>query len=194
MNTDSSPRLDRDGAIANFMENVDHLTRLPFVTDLEIEELYGEEVAAALGDLERINQEKRICQQCDSNCCRDHGCEFYAPQFSQCPIHDLRPPICRFHFCEQFRIADRPTITELSEIFLYSLSVAAANGSGSVKFFKPPPFATVSPELIEIIKPLVNGVQSGNLKPGYGRRRVRQEVIKYTNAANTTNNSIEKRA
>lgn len=171
--------MDRDTAIASFIEHVGHLTRLPFVTDPEIKELYGEEVAAALGELERINQEKMICQQCDSNCCQTHGCEFYAPQFSQCPIHDLRPAICRFHFCEKFQIAGRSSIKELSEIFLYSLSVAAANGSGSVKFFNPPPFAGVLPGLIETIKPLVNGVQSGKLKPRYGQRRIRQEVMKY---------------
>lgn len=164
------------------MERVDCLPRLPFVTDLEVKELYGEEVAATLGELERINQKGGICQQCDSNCCQKYGCEFYAPQFSQCPIHDLRPVICRFHFCEKFQIAGRSIIKELSEIFLYSLSVAAANGSRRVIFFNSPPFADVSPKLVEVISPLVNGVQLGKLKPRYGQRRIRQEVMKYGTA------------
>jgi hypothetical protein len=170
--------LDRDVAIVSFVEHVDHLERLPFITDHEIKLLYGEEVALALGELERINQEERICQQCDSNCCQEHGCEFFAPQFSRCPIHDLRPAICRFHFCEKFQIAAGSIVKGLSEIFLYSLSAASVNGSGSVKFFNPPPFIEVSPELIKIIRLLINKVQSGNLKPGYGQRRIRQEIMK----------------
>jgi hypothetical protein len=171
--------MDRDTAIDCFIEHVDHLKRSPFVTNQEIKELYGEEVAAALRGLERINQEEMICQQCDSNCCQEHGCEFYAPQFSRCPIHDFRPAICRFHFCEKFQTVAGSTVKDLSEIFLYSLSTASANGSSSVKFFNPPPFADISPELIKIIKPLITQVHSGKLKPGYGQRRIRQEVKKY---------------
>jgi hypothetical protein len=109
--------LDRDTAISSFVEHMDRLSRLPFVTEQEIKELYGEEVAVALGELEGINQEEKICQQCDNNCCREHGCEFYAPQFSRCPIHDLRPAICRFHFCENFQIVAGSTVKDLSEIF-----------------------------------------------------------------------------
>ena len=171
--------MDRDSAIANFIGRVDYLTRLLFISDLEIRELYGEEVAAALGEIEHINQKKKICQQCDSNCCQHHRCEFYALKFNQCPIHSLRPAICRFHFCEKFQIAGKSTIKELAEIFLYSLSVAAANGSHRVIFFNPPPFAKVSPKLIEVVFPFVERVQSGKIQPRYGQRRIRQEVMKY---------------
>ena len=171
--------MDRENAIANFIECVDYLPCLPFLTDLEMKKLFGEEVVAALGELEDFNREEMICQHCDSNCCQKRSCEFYAPQFSQCPIHDLRPAICRFHFCEKFQSADSSIIKELSEIFLYSLSVAAAGGSRKVVFFNPPPFANVLHKLIEAISPLVNEVRLGRLKPGYGQRRIRQEVMRY---------------
>lgn len=171
--------MDRNAAITSFMEHIESLSGLPFITDLEIKEIYGQEVASALEGLERISQEEQICQQCDINCCREHGCELYAPQFNRCPVHDFRPAICRFHFCQKFQNSGRPFIEELSEIFLYSLSTAAANGSDRVKFFNPPPFAEVVPELIEIIGPLVKGVRSGSIEPGYCRRRILEEVLKY---------------
>jgi hypothetical protein len=172
-------RLNRDAAITNFIEHVDHLASLPFITDQEVERLYGEEVAAALGELERINLAEKICRRCESNCCQTHGCEFYAGQFRQCPIHDLRPAICRFHFCEKFHAAAAPNVEELSEIFLYSLSTASASGSQAVKFFNPPPFAGAVPGLVETVTPAVEKVRSGKLKPGCGQRRVREEVMKY---------------
>lgn len=174
-----SNKLDKEKAIANFVERVESLCRLPLVTNLEMRELYGEEVAAALEELERFNQAEKICQQCDGDCCHKFSCEFYAPQFSQCPIHDLRPAICRFHFCEKFQGAGSLTIKELSEIFLSSLSFAAASGSRRVGFFDLPPFAEVSHELVEAISPWVNAVRLGRLNPGYGQRRIRQEAMKY---------------
>jgi hypothetical protein len=154
------------------------LPSLPFIADQEFEELYGEEVALAFRDIENLNQAEMICGKCDGTCCQKHGCEFYTPQFSQCPIHDLRPAICRFHFCEKFRTVGGSTIKDLSEIFLYSLS-AAATGSRNVKFFNPPPFTGILPGLIEIIQPMVNGARSGELKPEDAQRCIRKEVMKY---------------
>lgn len=171
--------MNRDAAIASFVEHVEHLTRLPFFTAQEIQKVYGDEVAAALSELECISHEEQICQQCEANCCKEHDCELYAPHFSQCPIYDFRPAICRFHFCDKFQNSSRPIIKELSEIFLYTLSTAAANGSASVKYFNPPPFGTIAPELIQRIKPLIEGVQAGNLKPEYCQRHIQEEVLKY---------------
>jgi len=171
--------LDREKAMVNFVERLEYLCGLPLVTDLEMRELYGEEVVAALEKLDRFNHEEKICQQCDGNCCHKFSCEFYAPQFRQCPIHDLRPAICRFHFCEKFQVVGSSTIKELSEIFLYSLSTAAAAGSRRVGFFDAPPFAEVSRELIEATSPIANAVRLGRLNPECGQRRIHQEAVKY---------------
>jgi hypothetical protein len=91
----------------------------------------------------------------------------------------LRPAICRFHFCEKFQVVGSSTIKELSEIFLYSLSTAAAAGSRRVGFFDAPPFAEVSRELIEATSPIANAVRLGRLNPECGQRRIHQEAVKY---------------
>ncbi len=173
--------MNQEKAINTFVERVESLRNLPLVTDLEMKELCGEEVATALEKLKRLSWEEQLCLQCDGSCCRERGCEFYAPQFGQCPIFDLRPVICRFHFCERFQVAGGSIIEELSEIFLYSIHAAGAHGSNRVRFFDPPPFNKVSPQLIEAISPSVNAVRAGGLNPEDGRRRIRQQVKKYLN-------------
>ena len=97
-----SNRVDQENAINRFVEHVEDLPNLSLVTDLEMKELYGEELATTLDKMNRLIWEKPLCLQCDSICCQEYGCEFYAPQFVQCPIFDLRSAVCRFHFCEKF--------------------------------------------------------------------------------------------
>jgi len=183
LDNELNTQLYREETIDNFRERVQKLHSLPFITNVEVRALYGEKVAATLEKLERLNRKKMICHRCDTNCCQEHGCEFYASQFNQCPIYEFRPAICRFHFCDKFRIAVsckiKELIKELSEIFLYSLSVAAKGGSNRVVFFNPPPFVKVSPELIKTISPLVKGVQLGKIPPEYAEKCINQQIIRY---------------
>ena len=53
--------MDKEKAIAIFLERVERLAQLPLVTDLEMDELFGEGVAAALSELNRFNQKEQIC-------------------------------------------------------------------------------------------------------------------------------------
>jgi hypothetical protein len=171
--------VDQEKAINRFVEHVEDLPNLPLVTDLEMKELYGEEVATALEKMNRLIWEKQLCLQCDSICCQEYGCEFYAPQFGQCPIFDLRPIVCRFHFCEKFQVVGGSTIKELSEIFLYSIHAAGRCGSTRGRFFDPPPLGKVAPQLVESISPWVNAVRTGRLNHRDGRKRVREQVTQY---------------
>lgn len=172
-------KMDRQQAIANFEKNAKHLVRLPFVTNREMEQLYGEEFSKTLEKLNRLGREEQVCLGCPSCCCAEHSCEFYDPQFNQCPVFDFRPVICRVHFCERFKIADRSIITELSETFLYGVHSLAASGSARSLFFDPPPFARVIPGLVASISPWVSKVRAGKITPQYGRRHIRQEVSRY---------------
>jgi len=89
--------MDKPKAVRIFLERVERLTHLPLITDAEMQELYGEEVAAALDSLARMEQEKGFCRDCRARCCPAVRCELYAPEFDRCPIFDLRPPVCRLH-------------------------------------------------------------------------------------------------
>ena len=171
--------MDKGKAIASFLDCVEQLTRLPLVTDQEMKGLFRDEVASALIELDHLNREKQICLYCDRNCCQKYGCEFYAPQLEWCPIFDMRPVICRFHFCEKFQPAAGLMVRELSEIYLDSLTVAAKTGTTRLGFFDVPPFVKSAPQLIRAISPWVQAIQQGNLDPKHGRRYIRLEAIQY---------------
>ena len=171
--------MDRQQAIASFEKNAKNLVRLPFVENREMEQLYGEEFARTLEKLNRLGREEQVCLDCPICCCAEHSCEFYAPQFNQCPIFDFRPVICRVHFCERFKIADKSIITEVSEIFLYGTHILAASGSARSIYFNPPPFAEAIPGLISSISPWVSKVRAGKINSQYGRRGIHREVSEY---------------
>ncbi len=171
--------MDRGKAIACFLNHFEQLTRLPLITDQEMKDLYGGEVESAIRELDRINREKHICMNCDENCCQRYGCEFFAPQLGWCPVFDMRPVICRIHFCQRFHSAACTTILELYDIFLDSLDIAAKAGSTKVGLFEIPPFAAFAPQLIDVIAPTVKAVKEGNLDPQKGRRQIGLDAMRY---------------
>lgn len=171
--------MDREKAISNFLERIEQLEQLPLITDLEMNWLYGEEVAAALSELESLNREKQICTECRDRCCQTCSCELYAPQFRQCPIYEFRPVVCRLHFCHRFQARGSPLIKELADIFFESLLAADREGSSRVRLFDSPPLSTTAPDFVAVTSPRVNAVRDGSLKPESAAELIRQEAGKY---------------
>jgi len=171
--------INKENALRNFLERVEQLSQLPLITDLEMNELFGEEVAAALAELNRYNQHEQVCWHCEKTCCQVTGCEFYAPQFSQCPIHDFRPVVCRLHFCHRFHITGSSLVEELGDIFFDGLLAADRDGSTRVRLFDSPPLAGSSPDLVAVTSPWMNAVRAGSLGPEYAAKLIRQEAEKY---------------
>jgi hypothetical protein len=68
-----------------------------FLTDEEFEALFGAEISAVTRVLNETSLGK--CSACGGMCCRDIGCELYSRKFGRCPIYDIRPRECRYHFC-----------------------------------------------------------------------------------------------
>jgi len=116
--------LNREKALRSFLGHIDSLTRLPLITDSEMSSLFGEEVVAAIEQLDRYNQAESLCSNCESRCCLACRCELYAPEFGCCPIHEYRPVLCRLHFCNTFSETDNSTIVELGDIFFDCLLAA----------------------------------------------------------------------
>jgi hypothetical protein len=171
--------LDKDKAIKTFLICVEQLTHLPFITNYEMSTLYGEEMLDVLERLDGINKANRFCQDCQVRCCVAVRCEFYAPQFSQCPIFELRPPICRLHYCHQFFADEETLLKDMSDIFFDSLIKADSLGSNKVKFFDTPPLRNCCPELIETTEQWIDAVRSGNLDPEKARKLILQETEKF---------------
>jgi len=100
----------------NLTEKAQGLSGLPFVTDAQIGELFGQKVSQALSFLDRFSAEKGICSSCGGRCCREIKCELYLEDFEGCPIYDRRPLICRFHYCHRFGKEHKPLILELRDL------------------------------------------------------------------------------
>ncbi len=61
--------LDIKKAVTCFLANFEKLSRLPFLTDAEADQLYGPEVAAAMAELDDYNRREKVCPNCTSRCC-----------------------------------------------------------------------------------------------------------------------------
>ena len=70
-----------------------------FLTEGEFEELFGREIARVTRVLSEIAADR--CSVCRGKCCREIGCGLYSEKFSYCPIYEIRPRECRFHFCSE---------------------------------------------------------------------------------------------
>ena len=166
--------MDKAKAVQIFLERVEQLTRLPFITNAEMESLYGKEVATALDGLARLEEKQGLCRQCQSRCCPAVKCELYAPQFDRCPIYDLRPATCRLHYCHRFFEKDDTLLKDLSDVFFDGLLAAESRGSDKVRLFDTPPLARCSPALVETSSPWVDAVRAGTLAPGEAMALIRR--------------------
>ncbi len=69
------------------------------LTDEEFEVLFGTEIAGLIRTLSALSKQK--CLECRGKCCREVGCNLYSDKFTSCPIYEIRPSVCRYHFCHQ---------------------------------------------------------------------------------------------
>ena len=171
--------MNTEYAVKTFLEQVKRLERLPLITDSEMRTLFGEEVAEVLDRLNRDNGEKQICQHCDNRCCQTINCEFHAPKFDQCPIHDYRPVVCRIHFCYRFDTGDNSIMEDLSNIFFDSLVAADRDGIPQVRLFDSPPLSRCAPELIAATSDWMNAVRDDKLDHIEAGRLISKEASKY---------------
>ncbi|HEX9896034.1 MAG TPA: hypothetical protein VGA85_00015 [Dehalococcoidales bacterium] len=175
--------MDKAKAIQTFLEHVEHLTRLPLITDTEMNTLYGEEVTAALEGLARLNEKEQFCQNCQTRCCPAVKCELYAPQFNRCPIYEFRPPICRLHYCHRFFADDDILLKEMSDIFFDSLLTVDKLGSAKARLFDCPPLTICCPDLITATAQWMNSVREGTLNSEVAIRLIQQKAEKYRTPA-----------
>ena len=166
-------------AITTFIERTDHLTRLCLVTDSELLKLYGEEVIMAVSELGKFDREEGVCLRCGGQCCRDIGCELYAPQFNQCPIYEFRPIACRLHFCHLFNAADNSPAVALRDIFLGSLSAEEIRTGETLTPLDIPPLSRCMPEFTTAVVPWIDEVRHGSLSPERALVLIGEEAAKY---------------
>jgi len=171
--------MNKKAAISRFNEYISRLSRLPLITDDEMNELFGEEVAAALVRLSILDRKERLCSSCLDKCCRIIKCELFTSRFEQCPIHELRPALCRLHYCRAFGPEHDAIIKELGDIFFDSLAEAQHRGSARVDWFDSPPLAAACPELVKAASQWVEAVANGTLDHQRASQMIREEAEKH---------------
>jgi hypothetical protein len=171
--------MDKAAAVRSFLQRVGELPHLPLITDGEMALLYGDEVIAAMRGLEQAAAHRNLCATCQSRCCQAVRCELYAPQFSRCPIHHLRPPVCRLHYCHRFFDDGDALLKDLSDIFFDGLLAAGAAKSDKVRLFDCPPLANCCPELVEATAEWMKAVQQGALAPDKGLKLIEAEAQRF---------------
>jgi len=153
--------MDSGYAIDSFLRQVDRFSQVVFVDRDRIHRLFGEEVVETLEKLETFANRKQICNDCGGLCCRDVGCELYAPQFTTCPVHQIRPIVCRFHFCHRFDVLDKPAVIELRDIFLGCYMALDNWGHDNLRALDIPPLAGIIPEFAHLVAPWMEKVRAG---------------------------------
>jgi hypothetical protein len=154
--------LDIGRAVGNFLKNFESLSRLPLITDAEMDHLFGEEVNSSITELEFLNQKEQLCRECTNRCCQLVHCEFYSYKFSRCPIYDFRPLLCRMHYCYNFPSEYRDLVKDLGDIFLDSLISIERPGNRNARLFDCPSFKSCAPELTKKVTSLIKLFEAGS--------------------------------
>jgi len=155
------------------------MRRLPFITDDEMELLFGEDIFSVLTRLSRYDVEKRLCVNCVKRCCLVVHCELYDTQFPECPIFNLRPVVCRLHYCHLFQKDCGQMVEEVSDIFFACVMAAESSGILSAKLFDSPPLVRCAPEFVSRIDKIMQSVRNHTLNLQRAVEAINVEAEKY---------------
>jgi hypothetical protein len=145
-----------------FLNGFDRLIRLPLISDDELEGLFSSDLLGILAQLNQHDQAENICASCSDRCCGLIKCELYDPDFGTCPAFNLRPLLCRMHYCHKFDLY-REEVKVIGDIFLECLLAAQRKGSRKTVLFDSPPLGPAAPALAAIILRLTAAFREGSL-------------------------------
>ena len=171
--------MDRQKAIDRFREQADRFSQLALVTDHEIRELFGKEVAAAITYLDDFGRGQSLCSRCRGTCCADIACELYSPKLGSCPIYDFRPMVCRFHFCHSFDAAGKSQIIELRDIFLGCLETVRNRPNAKRMSIDIPPFGEACAELITASRHLLAAAGQDRIDARHAAEQILEEARRF---------------
>ncbi len=110
-----------------------------FLTDEEFAGLFGPKIAALVAVLNETARE--VCPPCHGWCCQNIHCLLYHPSFSTCPIFDMRPRECRYHFCNDV-FSRAPLTSDEKDMMVQPVEELVCGNRGDVArlFFLFPEF------------------------------------------------------
>jgi len=168
--------IDKQAVVNNYLKTVQQLHRLPCISDDEMVQLFGTEVNGIIAYLSQYAAENLLCVNCPKRCCLVAQCELYDTQFQMCPIFDLRPVVCRMHYCHLFQKECRQLVEGLSDIFFDCILKAEAAGIPHAKLFDSPPIARCAPEFVKMTETIMQSVKDGMINPKEAALKIRIEA------------------
>lgn len=138
-----------------------------FLTDEQFEELFGREISRIIRVLSEAAKNK--CSSCRGKCCREIGCGFYSEKLSSCPIYEIRPRECRYHFCNEI-LDEAPLGKEDKELLMRPIQDLLGDGRERIpKFFTAFPQFPLDSEglaslgIREEVSNIIEAFESGEL-------------------------------
>jgi Fe-S-cluster containining protein len=171
--------LDVRKAVQRFQTQFEGLFRLPFISDDEMKQLFGEEVYSGLEGLRSLELQKKYCRDCKSRCCYLVDCEFYSESLTSCPVHSFRPVLCRMHFCNSFASESPLVVKELGDIFLDSWIAAQQIDADKARLLDSPPLSQYAPEIVSSIAARIKEIVADKQVESRVLSLIQTEIEKY---------------
>ncbi len=169
---------DVSAAVNCFLSNFQRLRYPPFIDGVEVEGLFGPQVAAALLKMDDYNRKKQICSRCQSRCCQRVKCELYDARFSGCLVENSRPALCRFHFCQKYRQDHGPLVEKLGDIYLDSLLAAGKIDRAAADVFDCPAFWPRVPHFMQKISGVLEELRNETILLPQARCEIQKLIDK----------------
>lgn len=100
-----------------------------FLTDQQFEALFGSEIARITRILNRVARQE--CSACKGACCQQIECRLYSEQLNGCPIYEIRPRECRYHFCNEI-LTRAPLSRDYKDLLMKPITELLGNKKGPV--------------------------------------------------------------
>lgn len=100
-----------------------------FLTDQQFEALFGSEIAQITRILNRVATDK--CSTCKGDCCRQIECRLYSEKLSGCPIYEIRPRECRYHFCNEI-LTRAPLSRDYKDLLMKPVTELLGDNKGPI--------------------------------------------------------------
>ncbi len=100
-----------------------------FLTDRQFQSLFGSEIARVVRILNRLAREK--CAACKGVCCQQIECRLHSVKLSGCPIYEIRPRECRYHFCNEI-LANAPLNRDYKDLLMKPITELMGNKKGAI--------------------------------------------------------------
>jgi hypothetical protein len=174
----SGRRPDIAREVEGFLNGFELLIRLPLISDGELNGLFSAGLLHSLEEINQYNKAERICANCSDRCCGLIKCELYHPDFGTCPAFNLRPLLCRMHYCHKFDFF-REEVKIIGDIFLECLLAAQQKDRRKTGLFDSPPLGPAAPALAAKILPLTAAFKEGRLDKTMALSAIQAEVKEY---------------